>query len=61
MELSPVAASSQRPPALSPKTSSLLQLPTEVVVKILALLDIKDLMAFYSVRHSLHGPKMTTI
>ena len=57
MELSPVAASSQHPLALSPKTSSLLQLPTEVIVKILVLLDIKELLAFHRVRHSLHVPR----
>jgi hypothetical protein len=57
MELSPVAASAQRPLTLSPNTSSLLQLPTEVVVKILTLLGIKELMAFYRVRHSLHVPR----
>jgi len=61
MELSPVAASSQRPLEVSPKTSSLLQLPTEVVVKILVLLEIKELIAFHRVRHSLHVPKMIII
>ena len=61
MELSPVAASSQRPPVPSPKTSSLLQLPTEVVVKILTLLDIKELIAFHRVRHFPPLTKMTTI
>lgn len=57
MDLSPVVAPSQRPLTLSPKTSSLLRLPIEVVVKILALLGIKELIAFHRVRHSLHVPR----
>ena len=57
MELSPVAPSSQHPLALSLETSSILQLPTEVIVKILVLLDIKELIAFHRVRHSLYVPR----
>jgi hypothetical protein len=44
----PVVALSRAP--TSPEASSLFQLPTEVIVKILALLDTKELLAFHTVK-----------